>query len=340
MPIGQIGVRILLLLLYTKCIRSAIAYGASSFHTPTAPGGRPKGIVQSLCKAQNRSLRIVAGAYKATPIRHLETETYTPPLDLYLNQRLADFEQRLQQRVLDAGQGPGGPRKTAGSIVTEACNRVFGRFRKRKKGPGPAPRLGPQGPTAVETARATIQYWASQGQGQGQGQGQKKKEKKKQRALEWAWQDRWNHDLQGRQVERLADRAPPVFLFTSRALQKHQGLTKAQSSLLTQARTGAIGLRDFLFRIKVPEVYTPYCDCGQGRETVEHLVVWCSNPPQQRTWDQREIRSREDLQTVLQRADPSKKWLLQRVLNWLMGCGRLPQYSLATRLALETGDEN
>ena len=40
---------------------------------------------------------IVAGAYKATPIRHLETETYTLPLDLYLNQRLADFEQRLQQ---------------------------------------------------------------------------------------------------------------------------------------------------------------------------------------------------------------------------------------------------
>ncbi len=67
---------------YTKCIRSAIAYGASSFHTPTTIGGRPKGIVQGLAKAQNRSLRIVAGAYKATPIWHLETETYIPPLDL------------------------------------------------------------------------------------------------------------------------------------------------------------------------------------------------------------------------------------------------------------------
>ena len=128
---------------YTKCIRSAIAYGASSFHTPTTWGGRPKGIVQSLAKAQNRSLRIVARAYKATPIRHLETETYTPPLDLYLNQRLADFEQRLQQQVLVAGQGLGGPRKTAGLIIAEACNRVFGCFRKRRTARGRAPKQGP-----------------------------------------------------------------------------------------------------------------------------------------------------------------------------------------------------
>ncbi len=71
----------------------------------------------------------------------------------------------------------------------------------------------------------------------------------------------------------MTDLANPIFLFTNRALQKHQGLTKAQSSLLTQARIGAIGLRDFLFRAKVPGVYTPYCDCGQGREIVEHLVV-------------------------------------------------------------------
>ena len=60
---------------YTKCIRSAIAYGASSFHTPTRIAGNPQGPAISLAKAQNRSLRIVADAYKATPIRCLETET-------------------------------------------------------------------------------------------------------------------------------------------------------------------------------------------------------------------------------------------------------------------------
>ncbi|EAQ87045.1 predicted protein [Chaetomium globosum CBS 148.51] len=33
---------------------------------------------------------------------------------------------------------------------------------------------------------------------------------------------------------------------------RHEGLTKAQSSLLSQARIGDIGLRDYLFRVKSP----------------------------------------------------------------------------------------
>ena len=209
-----------------------------------------------------------------------------------MNQKLADFEQRLQQKVLYTGHGPESPRKTAASVISEACNRVFGRFR-RKRGLTRLPRLGPQEPTAVEAATATVIHWASQGQGLGlkkppmeEPRGAKRKKKKKiraqgtEKALEWAWKTRWNHDREGRPAERLADRAPPVLLFTDLALRKHEGLTKAQSSLLTQARTGAIGLQDFLFRAKVPEVYTPYCACGQGRETVEHLVVWYSTPPQ------------------------------------------------------------
>jgi hypothetical protein len=83
---------------YSKCIRSALAYGASSFHIPTGKGGKPatRGITQALGKAQNESLRIVARAFKSTPIRNLETETWVPPLDLYFNKRLADFEARLR----------------------------------------------------------------------------------------------------------------------------------------------------------------------------------------------------------------------------------------------------
>jgi hypothetical protein len=51
-------------------------------------------------------------------------------------------------------------------------------------------------------------------------------------------------------------------------LRLHEGLTKAQSSLLVPARTGAIGLRDFLFKVKAHRVPTPYyCDCGTGKRT-------------------------------------------------------------------------
>jgi hypothetical protein len=39
---------------------------------------------------------MVAGTYRATPVKQLERETNVSPLDLYLNGRVAAFEARLQ----------------------------------------------------------------------------------------------------------------------------------------------------------------------------------------------------------------------------------------------------
>ena len=58
-----------------------------------------------------------------------------PPLDLYLNKRLANFESQLQLLVLQLGKGPKAPTTTAGHLITEACNRVYRRFRRRRWGP-------------------------------------------------------------------------------------------------------------------------------------------------------------------------------------------------------------
>src|SRR5437667_3022496 len=86
--------------LYTKVVRSTIAYGASVYHQPTPIGSKPRGLAVQLEKEQNGCLQVVAGAYKATPVRNLEVETLVPPLDLYLNKRLAEFESRLAQSSL------------------------------------------------------------------------------------------------------------------------------------------------------------------------------------------------------------------------------------------------
>ena len=86
--------------LYTKVVRSTIAYGASAYHQPTPVGDKPHGLAVRLEKEQNGCLQVVAGAYKATPVRNLEVETLLPPLDLYLNKRLAEFEGRLAQSGL------------------------------------------------------------------------------------------------------------------------------------------------------------------------------------------------------------------------------------------------
>ena len=77
--------------IYTKVIRSAIAYGAGVFHDPE----RPK-VAKGLTTSQNKGLRKVIGAYKATPIRDLELKAFCPPLNLYFQKRLADFETRIQ----------------------------------------------------------------------------------------------------------------------------------------------------------------------------------------------------------------------------------------------------
>jgi hypothetical protein len=83
--------------IYTAVIRSSIAYAAPIWHKPPNCATKPCGPASKLQKHQNQCLRIVTGAYKATPIRQLETESFIPPLDLWLNGRLALFQARLER---------------------------------------------------------------------------------------------------------------------------------------------------------------------------------------------------------------------------------------------------
>ena len=79
-----------------------------------------------------------------------------PPLDLYLNKRLADFEDRLRNETLQTGVGPEAPKTTPRHLITEACNRVYRRFRKKKKDRGQKPRHGPHAPTPTEQATIIV----------------------------------------------------------------------------------------------------------------------------------------------------------------------------------------
>lgn len=40
-------------------------------------------------------------------------------------------------------------------------------------------------------------------------------------------------------------------------------------------RTEKIGLRDHLWRRRVPEFDDPGCECGEGRQTVGHILMRC-----------------------------------------------------------------
>jgi hypothetical protein len=208
---------------YTKVIRAAIAYGSTAYHV-TSRGG-PKGITKDLAKEQTRCLRIVAGAYRATAARALETETYTPPLDLYLTERNRRFEDRLAQGA-------------AGQVIQKQCDRV------RRA-------AGPRRPRGRRAPDQTLDW----------------------RGIQEEWKARWEreiaHSLRSR--SRLPADEPP----TKRVLRLHHGLGRAESSMLVQMRTEKIGLRAFLFAQRVPDVPTPICRCGEGRETVAHVAAHC-----------------------------------------------------------------
>src|SRR5450432_3506698 len=81
---------------YQAVVRSALSYRAALWHQPTSNVTKATGLAARLQVQQNQGLRTVLGAFKATPIRQLETESYVPPLDLWLNGRVARFQARIE----------------------------------------------------------------------------------------------------------------------------------------------------------------------------------------------------------------------------------------------------
>ncbi|EFQ86329.1 hypothetical protein PTT_08206 [Pyrenophora teres f. teres 0-1] len=59
-------------------------------------------------------------------------------------------------------------------------------------------------------------------------------------------------------------------------LSRHDGLSRAQSSILINIRTGAIGLNDYLYSIGASSINDRRCPlCKQGSHTAEHLFFKC-----------------------------------------------------------------
>ena len=156
-------------------------------------------------------------------------------------------------------------------------------------------------------------------------------------AVEKQWTRRW--DSEYKKATRESQRTTcepadwqPDFSTRRRALKKHQGLHKHESSLLTQIRTGKVGLRSFLFSRRVPNVMTPLCRCGRGPETATHLVLDCADLVEERAQLRRALapanmRTRRDYAA----ATEGKHAVI--LVRWLLATGRFPEFRLARRVA-------
>ncbi|XMA13648.1 hypothetical protein WAI453_006439 [Rhynchosporium graminicola] len=83
------------------------------------------------------------------------------------------------------------------------------------------------------------------------------------------WTNSWKMETRGRTTFKHTPQP------SHKILRLYHGLKKWQSALLIQMRTEKIGLRDFLWKRRVPGVDDPGCDCGEGRQTVDHILLRC-----------------------------------------------------------------
>ena len=133
------------------------------------------------------------------------------------------------------------------------------------------------------------------------------------------WKDRWRKATTDRR--NTAASLDPAW--SGKEIDKrHKGLTKAESSLLTQAQTGHIGLNAYLAQRRVPGV-SPAYRCGAEAETFDHIVLDC---PQ---IDRIKLPAKVP-QTAVELATALKGTQTARpLLRWFIQSGRLPEYRLA-----------
>jgi hypothetical protein len=124
--------------------------------------------------------------------------------------------------------------------------------------------------------------------------------------------------------------------FTQEALAKHIGLRKHESSLLVQIRTGKVGLRAFLHSRRVPDVTSPGCQCGAGRETALHILTECRDTEAQRADLRAALGSAAFGNRISLAEATSNNYTGGVIVRWLLKQGRLKEFRLAIRLAQDS----
>jgi len=141
----------------------------------------------------------------------------------------------------------------------------------RQRGP-PGPRA--QQPPVLHSLKSTLKLWSR-------------------RVVKQRWQTQWQQETRGRATFRHTPEPTP------KVLQPHKHFSKRQSAIYIQLRTEKIGMNDFLFKRRVPGVTDPRCNCGEGRQTVAHILLQCRKHTTLRNQELGQFPGRQNLRQLL-----------------------------------------
>jgi len=114
----------------------------------------------------------------------------------------------------------------------------------------------------------------------------------------------------------------------------HAGLRKAESSILTQIRTGRMGLASFLNRAKLLDFPSSNCQCGQAKETAAQIIAYCSRFAEQRRILTNPLTCRQDVKALVSSAAGEKS-----LVRWFLRLRILPQFLFAEELLRREEEE-
>lgn len=279
---------------YSAVVRPAMGYGSIVWHSPTGTKDARKNTVAKMEVMQNKCLRTIAGAYRATPVEVLQAETLIPPIKEYLNQRQASARSRLKI----GGQA---------AFIRKQCKKIKAKLRHRNS------RLGtewlPDTPESQKTewalpimegiahtlAPACPPPWIDEDENYlKQAERFRALQRQRKKAIKKHFADKWQSSWSTYQEkhDRYPTTAQTAPLHRKERLDLHANLAKAESSLAVQIGTEKIGFAQFLHRQHVPAVTSPACDCGWHSQTAKHVIRHCNiRPYRRRMLDTTDYRS-------------------------------------------------
>jgi hypothetical protein len=298
-------------LVYTSVIRPTVTYGASIWYAPQGMATSRKFVDRKLEVLQNKNLRRVLGAYRATGSRILEKESGVPPISTVLSAQLANATKRRL-----TGK--------AANVIRDACATIRNQARLRGN-------LGRSSRAIKRTPGELMATWLRQSipdplwrhailRQDTNGNDRVDHWNKTIRAnTKRSWDKLWTAYLAS--IPLGQTRTPAQLATTSYKPDLHFQCNKATSSMITQIRTEKIGLNAFLADRYVPDKLAP-CTCGWARQTAKHVLYSCPELAD----------CRGQLFTDAGTNDYSKMVATTRgakaAARWLQRTGLLPQFNL------------